>query len=538
MIISRFTLQVGLSIFAAWLVYFIAKLVRVRRSYRNLPKPPHSFLWGHLKLMGEMTAMFPSNMHPHAFVTTMSQKYDLPGAFYVDLWPITEPWLVITDPDTAQYTVLKGYPKHRAVADTLAPLVGSGNIAEVNGEEWRVLHRMISPAFNSAHIKNMSAMVSDQVKVFGDKLKKFAASGEVFSLEKQLSQLLFDTTGMTVYNILFHAQTSESAWLKDMKSIQENWVIQRETWNPITKVIHLLKHKAASWRDNRYVEQKIIERLTEIKRDNVELTSRKGLSILDLLLFDRLEELKNSNKSTAEILDKKFMNMMLVNLKAILMGGQGTTTDTLCFIFMLLSIHPAALARLRAEHDVVFSPSATTTHEMIRNTPYKLNDLPYTTGVIKETLRLFPIGFVVRSGDSTGHLPYNGAQLPTADHMICLVHPTMHYNPSIFPSPKEFRPERFLEGAEVQVPRNAYRPFELGPRGCLGRELAIDEMKIVLLLTAREFDFECANVVPNKEPRCGWTDLDTKVGDIAFQELGFEAKPRGGMMMKVSKREA
>lgn len=35
----------------------------------------------------------------------------------------------------------------------------------------------------------------------------------------------------------------------------------------------------------------------------------------------------------------------------------------------------------------------------------------------------------------------------------------------------------------------AYRPFERGPRSCIGQELVIVEMRVVLALTVRRFDF-------------------------------------------------
>lgn len=54
-------------------------------------------------------------------------------------------------------------------------------------------------------------------------------------------------------------------------------------------------------------------------------------------------------------------------------------------------------------------------------------------------------------------------------------------------------------------------------------------------MTIREYDFECADLKPNEKPRSCYTKLDTLYGDIIFQELGMEAKPRGGMMMRVKK---
>ena len=86
-------------------------------------------------------------------------------------------------------------------------------------------------------------------------------------------------------------------------------------------------------------------------------------------------------------------------------------------------------------------------------------------------------------------------------------------------------------------PRHAWRPFERGPRACLGQPLAMDEVLIVLLLTAREFDFACTDVKPNKTPRLEWFDLDLTLGDRAFQEWFFEAQPRDGMPMTVKKSQ-
>jgi hypothetical protein len=61
------------------------------------------------------------------------------------------------------------------------------------------------------------------------------------------------------------------------------------------------------------------------------------------------------------------------------------------------------------------------------------------------------------------------------------------------------------------------------------------ELAIILLMTIRDYEFECANLKPNKEPRTRWTNMDLRFGDVVFQELGLEAKPRGGMMMTVKK---
>jgi cytochrome P450 len=66
---------------------------------------------------------------------------------------------------------------------------------------------------------------------------------------------------------------------------------------------------------------------------------------------------------------------------------------------MLLSLHPQVLKTLREEHDTVFDPNPDITLDILRQFPHKTNDLDYTTAVIKETLRMFPVGFGIRQAN-------------------------------------------------------------------------------------------------------------------------------------------
>jgi cytochrome P450 len=66
---------------------------------------------------------------------------------------------------------------------------------------------------------------------------------------------------------------------------------------------------------------------------------------------------------------------------------------------MLLSKSPEVVKKLREEHSRVFHEDSTETLNILRDSPQKLDELEYTTAVIKETLRLFPVGFGVREAD-------------------------------------------------------------------------------------------------------------------------------------------
>jgi hypothetical protein len=65
--------------------------------------------------MGETMAGLPNDVHYQSAVTTIAHKYNLPGVFYLDLWPASCGQVVVVDPDVALHmTVTKNHPKHEA----------------------------------------------------------------------------------------------------------------------------------------------------------------------------------------------------------------------------------------------------------------------------------------------------------------------------------------------------------------------------------------------------------------------------------------
>ena len=67
-------------------------------------------------------------------------------------------------------------------------------------------------------------------------------------------------------------------------------------------------------------------------------------------------------------------------------------TDGPQYTFALLGTHPEVMKRIREEHDSLFGTDLAATADNIRKYPSKTNELVYTTAVIKEVMRFFPIG--------------------------------------------------------------------------------------------------------------------------------------------------
>ncbi|KAL3496554.1 cytochrome P450 [Aspergillus germanicus] len=471
---------------------------------------------------------FPPNTALSIYYTAIAQKYNLKGIYYLDLWPFGPSQMILVSPDSADLvTKVTDYPLHEMGISYLAGLVGENAMGATNGEKWRITHRLLAPAFRASSIKAMAGVVADQtVGLFTPFLKRCAEEGNVFSMETAAVKLLLSISTVTILggDITEDAKTRLFEDVGDIVAYATMITLTTST-NPLTKFRTWRRKMNAVKRLDTFFEGLV--RAREVVTRGVGKDAA-GLSILDRTLIEG-----RGNYWKERSLDPASMRLLVDNLKGLILGAYGTTSDTLCAIFLMLAAHPDAVHKLRKEHTRIFG-NKEATGQALKDNPYKLNEMHYTTAVIKETLRLFPIGFSPRTAlPGTESLTYEGKAYPTPNQMMIPCQHTIHYDPDVFPSPGKFDPERFLEPNVVPV--GSWRPFERGPRACVGRDLAVDELRVVLLLTVRDFDFECANIEPRATPRASFTDMDLQLGDLAFQENAFSAKPRGGTMMRVKR---
>ncbi|PMD38683.1 cytochrome P450 [Hyaloscypha variabilis F] len=156
--------------------------------------------------------------------------------------------------------------------------------------------------------------------------------------------------------------------------------------------------------------------------------------------------------------------------QTLVAAGTETTAWTLSVIMFYLLKDPAKLQRLTNE---LRKANATTSTE--------LEQLPYLNGVVQEGLRL---GFGVShrlpriapdetltlvDGEKTWLIP-PGTPVSMSAGLL-------HQNPKIFPSPREFRPERWINNPSL--PRYLVS-FSKGSRQCVGINLAYSELYVCL----------------------------------------------------------
>jgi cytochrome P450 family 6 len=94
--------------------------------------------------------------------------------------------------------------------------------------------------------------------------------------------------------------------------------------------------------------------------------------------------------------------------------------------------------------------------------------------VFTETLRKYPIvPFMERKccSDYELHVPNgNGTITLPAGTGVYISVLALHHDPTYFPQPEKFDPERFTEENKQRRPNLTYIPFGEGPRMCIGKD--------------------------------------------------------------------
>ena len=478
----------------------------------------------------------PPHFHYQQLMTYIGQKYDMPQVFYLDMWPVSYPITIIQDPGVAaQITQTKSLPKHVVNRQYTSRLTGHSSIVFVDGAEWRMIRSIINPGFAPQYIASLTPILSKHIGRFTDKLVAAASQRGTFLLQDYFLGMTLDVIGEVVLGQDLDSQRSFNllAYHYGQAARHSNvTTVSGFSFSRLRSDIMTRWHS----RQESLIIADLIRRRWSDQKDEVKESSRAGI---DLFLQAYKDE-KKLNSSTQDVYqDSSFMEIVVTNVKSLLLGGHDTTSSTLSWTVAMLSAHPASLAKLRREHDSVFGSDLTQASRLLSFNPSLLNSLPYTTAVIKETLRIFPVASTSRFSDPSdpSHPTHVSAvidgkptQLPIGNQQLWVLHYAIGQRADLWPNPHAFTPERHLPDPPHPYPKDAWRSFEKGPRSCAAIELAMTEMKMVLVEVSRRFEFKVAYEQDDPKAPQGF-------GGHMYQVMEFAAKPAGHMPMRVRVRQ-
>lgn len=217
---------------------------------------------------------------------------------------------------------------------------------------------------------------------------------------------------------------------------------------------------------------------------------RRAMEDLDTVLFGLVDRAAARPESTGDLMELLLAAtnpdgrpldrwQMRDELATLVMSGHETTAGALVWTWVLLARHPEADARL-AEEAAAFA----------EGDPAEPGRLPFTEAVVKESMRLYPPGWMT-SREAAEECVFGGYRVP-AGTTVAVSQWVTHRDGRFFADPGAFRPDRWLDGSLEGMPKYAYFPFGGGPRYCIGAALAMLETTLILATVARRFRLELA----------------------------------------------
>jgi cytochrome P450 len=333
--------------------------------------------------MGDVARSLPKDISPHIMFTQLQHKYNLGSLFTVDLRPFApEKILVIADPILAKkVTQAPVLPKHPVNGTIISHVVGQKSLILSEGKEWQAMRSIFAPGFAPSKIIDLAGAIVDETLVFCNILRQHAQTGESFRLWDAVIDLTIDIIGQAILDVELKCQTTENDFVVALRHL----ILSTPNFGSLNPFANLnLTRPVIHW----YYGRKVDNYLSKVIDMRTKLVTKTKTSkpVLDYALEE------NGRNSRTIIPQQELKRVVLDNMRSFIFAGHDTTASTISYIYLMMERYPDVLLKVQHEHDQVFSADLSQAAQKIKETPTLLNKLPYTLAVIKEVLRLYPIG--------------------------------------------------------------------------------------------------------------------------------------------------
>jgi cytochrome P450 len=328
-----------------------------------------------------------------------------------------------------------------AGAGVIAPLVGARSFMLAEEDEHLIGRRTLLPAFHHRVIHEHVDMVRETVA------RELATwpIGEPVAIHPYLRALSLRVILRTIFGSEEARVPELHTRLLKMLSITGSLTLQEPQ-------LRRLPGWRALWRRFVIERDHVDKIMAELIEDGAHGDARDN-GLLSMLLARRDRD--SSETTTAQIRD---------DLMSAILAGHETTASELAWAFQLLAHNPAIARRLVEDLDSGGDRYLTATvQEVLRHRPVFLFTIPR---VVHQPVHI---------GGATYHPP---AQLLGCIHLL-------HHDPSVYPDPHSFRPERFLDAPPTP---DVWMPWGGGRKRCPGHHLAMLEMRTVLQIVMRDLE--------------------------------------------------
>lgn len=357
------------------------------------------------------------------------------------------------------------YTKDVAVYHELRWSLGNGLLSS-EGAEWLRQRRLLAPIFTHRRITTAyAAIMVEEAQRLVARWRAPAAAGDHLDAHAEMIGL----TSRIIGRILFGADMA-TAVPPIMRFKFVNEALLMRALNP---------HPTPVWVPTP-ANRRLRAGLTEIRRvvDDVIASRRAGRpaeqseDMLALLLA------ANQAGEAGSAADGEIADQVLI----FLLAGHDTTASTLACALIELARSADWQQAVRDEVDQLLGGRAATAADA--------DNLPWTGRVVREAMRLYPAAHSINRSPAQDET-LDGYRIP-ANSSVTISPWTVHRAPEVWRDPETFDPRRFDVPAG-QFPgghKYAWFPFGAGRRACIGSQLALLEVTLVLATILQAYRVE------------------------------------------------
>lgn len=361
-------------------------------------------------------------------------------------------------------TNAKNYRKSPNI-DELRPMLGLGLLTS-EGEMWKEHRRLIGPEFQHKKLLGFYPVIEKHLRKM---LESWRVVRDPFDVAPALSKMTYGIAG----ECFFGADVENSSAVV-YQSIERS---SRAAVQRMTGIIRLPRAVPlpSNIRARRAVREmdEVVYRIIDDRIKNPS-TAEDVLSRLIRLNRDSGEPVLSRTQIRDEVM-------------TLLLAGHETTANALAWALFLLGRNPDIQERLRDELGAAICGDVPTIAEVAK--------LKYAKMVFEESMRMYPPVAAI------GRQPIEADEIggyPVAPGTIVNLAPWVtHHHPEFWSEPEKFNPERFADPSAHHP--FAYFPFALGPRECVGKNMAMMEGLAILAALVKNFRFELCD--PNVTPQ-------------------------------------
>lgn len=382
----------------------------------------------------------------------------------------TRPTIVSCNPEFIEH-VLRGnrdnYNKSDIQVERMVEFQGKG-LVNSHGNDWLRRRRLLARGFLPTRLSEQLPIQQDVLRGLMEGFDRAAQQGPV-DIHQQMVRFTLRLVGKSLFGRSM--SDDELELIADTISEIQGFIV-RQIVQPYMIPWYRVSGQSGRYQRMRIEAEKVILRHIETRR-------KEGIGETDFLQLMMHTPYHDTGKTMTE-------DQVMIETLQLMVAGNETSSIALTWIFYLLGRHPQYISLVREEIASV-----------IGNDPVgfeNLHELHLTLRVVDEALRLYPpfwmIDRIALENDEIC-----GIRIPSGMLVVPYIYGA-HRNPAIWSNPEIFDPDRFSPERCDKRQRFGYLPFGGGPRLCIGQNMAMVQILLIVVTIVAKYDFALTDDKP------------------------------------------